>query len=98
MSTDVEKIRQGMLVLHEFWANFIEVGIASFLLYQSLGIAFLAPILIAAVDVGLAAGLASFVSIHSLSQLMTEYTIMISISGTNSPSYTVHDLLTRLTR
>lgn len=62
MSTDVEKIRQGMLMIHEFWANTIEVGVASFLLYQSLGIAFLAPILIVAVAVGLAAGLATFVS------------------------------------
>lgn len=62
MSTDVEKIRQGMIMMHEFWANTIEVGFASFLLYRSLGIAFLAPILIVVVVIGLAAGLSTFVS------------------------------------
>lgn len=62
MSTDVEKIRQGMVMMHEFWANTIEVGVASFLLYQSLGIAFLAPIIIVVVVIGSAAGLSTFVS------------------------------------
>lgn len=65
MSTDVEKIRQGMIMIHEFWANTIEVGIASFLLYRSLGIAFLAPILIVVVVIGLAAGLSTFVSLQT---------------------------------
>lgn len=49
-------------MMHEFWANAIEVGIASFLLYRSLGIAFLAPLLVLVVVVGLAAGLSTFVS------------------------------------
>lgn len=65
MSTDVEKIRQGMLMIHEFWANTIEVGTASFLLYRSLGVAFLAPILIITAVVGVAAGLSTIVSTHS---------------------------------
>ncbi|KUI53479.1 Canalicular multispecific organic anion transporter 1 [Cytospora mali] len=62
MSTDVEKIRQGMLMMHEFWANTIEAAIASFLLYRYLGIAFIAPILVIVVCVLLAAGVASFTS------------------------------------
>ncbi|KUI69854.1 Multidrug resistance-associated protein 1 [Cytospora mali] len=62
MSTDVEKIRQGMLMMHEFWANTIEAAIASFLLYRYLGIAFVAPILVIVVCVLLAAGVASFTS------------------------------------
>jgi len=34
MSADVERIRLGFLNLHEFWANCIEVGLASWLLYR----------------------------------------------------------------
>lgn len=34
MSSDVERIRLGFLNLHEFWANCIEVGFASWLLYR----------------------------------------------------------------
>ncbi|PSR78566.1 hypothetical protein BD289DRAFT_118215 [Coniella lustricola] len=45
MSTDVEKIRSGAIILHEFWANFISSALASYLLYRELGIAFIAPIL-----------------------------------------------------
>ncbi|KAI0129875.1 ATPase-like protein [Xylariales sp. AK1849] len=44
MSTDVERIRMGFLNVHEFWANTIEVGIASWLLYLQLGAAFVAPL------------------------------------------------------
>ncbi|ROW01307.1 hypothetical protein VMCG_05930 [Cytospora schulzeri] len=62
MSTDVERIRQGMLLMHEFWANTIEVAIACFLLYRSLGVAFVAPIIVVAICVLLAIGLASFTS------------------------------------
>lgn len=62
MSTDVERIRQGMLMMHEFWANTIEVAISSFLLYRSLGVAFVAPIIVVVVCIFLAAGLASFTS------------------------------------
>ncbi|KAM7197970.1 P-loop containing nucleoside triphosphate hydrolase protein [Naviculisporaceae sp. PSN 640] len=46
MSTDIERIRFGMLNLHEFWAVPIEVGLASWLLYNQLGVAFVAPLLI----------------------------------------------------
>lgn len=62
MSTDIERIRQGMLSLHEAWANIIEISIASFLLYRSLGIAFLAPIIIVAICVVVAGGIATFTS------------------------------------
>lgn len=62
MSTDVEKIRQGMFSIHELWANVIEVAIASFLLYRSLGVAFLAPILVVIFCVLVAAGIATFTS------------------------------------
>lgn len=46
MSTDVERIRYGFINLHEFWANAIEVAIASWLLYRQLGTAVVAPIVV----------------------------------------------------
>ncbi|KUJ23459.1 putative ABC multidrug transporter [Mollisia scopiformis] len=44
MSTDVERINLAFRNLHEFWANTIEVGLASWLLYLQLGPAFAVPI------------------------------------------------------
>ena len=62
MSTDIERIRQGMLQMHAFWAGIVEVAIASFLLYRSLGVAFVAPIVVVGICVLLAAVLAIFTS------------------------------------
>lgn len=44
MSTDVEAVRRGFMFFHEFWANVIEVALASWLLERQLGVAFVAPI------------------------------------------------------
>jgi ABC-type multidrug transport system fused ATPase/permease subunit len=46
MSTDVERIRIGFLMIQEFWANTIEVALASWLLQRQLGAAFAAPIIV----------------------------------------------------
>jgi ATP-binding cassette subfamily C (CFTR/MRP) protein 1 len=46
MGVDIERIRLGFLNLHEFWANTIEVAIASWLLYRQVGAAFLATLVI----------------------------------------------------
>ncbi|KAM7197149.1 P-loop containing nucleoside triphosphate hydrolase protein [Rhypophila sp. PSN 637] len=46
MSTDIERVRFGLLNLHEFWAVPIEVGLASWLLYNQLGVAFVAPLVV----------------------------------------------------
>lgn len=46
MSTDIERVMLGFRFTHEVWANFIEVAIASWLLYDLLGGAFAAPIVI----------------------------------------------------
>ncbi|XXG95509.1 hypothetical protein Hte_001773 [Hypoxylon texense] len=51
MSVDVERIMQGFRSIHELWANFIEVALASWLLYELLGAAFVAPIVIVLVCV-----------------------------------------------
>ena len=46
MSADVERIRTGLLPFHEYWANFIEVALASWLLQRQLGAAFVAPVIV----------------------------------------------------
>jgi ATP-binding cassette subfamily C (CFTR/MRP) protein 1 len=46
MSTDVERIINGLRLMHEFWANLIQVAIATYLLQRELGVACVAPIAI----------------------------------------------------
>ncbi|KAK2005293.1 ABC transporter [Colletotrichum eremochloae] len=45
MSTDIERIRVGLVQLHEFWANPVQAALASWLLYERLGAAFVVPLL-----------------------------------------------------
>ncbi|KAF5527157.1 ABC transporter FUM19 [Colletotrichum aenigma] len=46
MGADVERIYTGLRLMHEVWANAIQIGIASWLLHRQLGLAFLAPLVI----------------------------------------------------
>jgi ABC-type multidrug transport system fused ATPase/permease subunit len=46
MSTDVERIRMGLLFIHEFWANAIQVAVASYLLHRKIGAAFAASLVV----------------------------------------------------
>lgn len=46
MSTDVERVRMGLMQFHEFWANPIQVAIACWLLQRQLGTAFVVPLVI----------------------------------------------------
>jgi ATP-binding cassette subfamily C (CFTR/MRP) protein 1 len=46
MSTDVERVRIGLLFFHEFWVNTIQAVVASYLLYRVLGAAFAASIVL----------------------------------------------------
>ncbi|KAK3996623.1 canalicular multispecific organic anion transporter 1 [Cladorrhinum sp. PSN332] len=46
MSSDVERIITGTLKIHEFWANAIEVALASWLLSRQIGTAFIGPIVV----------------------------------------------------
>lgn len=46
MSADIERINIAFRNLHEFWANAIEIALASWLLYRQLGGAFAAPVVI----------------------------------------------------
>ncbi|KAH8589323.1 P-loop containing nucleoside triphosphate hydrolase protein [Bisporella sp. PMI_857] len=56
MSTDVERIVVGFKQVHEFWANFIQVGLATWLLQRELGVACVAPIGIAILAAAAALG------------------------------------------
>ncbi|GKZ21921.1 hypothetical protein AbraIFM66951_007309 [Aspergillus brasiliensis] len=44
MSTDMERIRMGLRFVHETWASLIQAGLAAWLLYRQLGVAFVAPV------------------------------------------------------
>ncbi|ETS77081.1 hypothetical protein PFICI_10955 [Pestalotiopsis fici W106-1] len=44
MSTDMERIRVGLARLHDIWASIIQAGLAGWLLYNRIGLAFLVPI------------------------------------------------------
>jgi ATP-binding cassette subfamily C (CFTR/MRP) protein 1 len=46
MSADVERIRLGLMNLHDYWGNTIEVALASWLLERQLGVAFVAPLVL----------------------------------------------------
>lgn len=44
MSTDVERIKVGFRSLHEVWASMIQAALAAWMLYNRLGIPFVAPL------------------------------------------------------
>jgi len=50
MSSDAETISRGFIYLHELWAVPIELAIALYLLYRELGVAFVAPMVVALVS------------------------------------------------
>jgi ABC-type multidrug transport system fused ATPase/permease subunit len=61
MSTDIERIIQGSLNIHEFWANTLEVGLACWLLSRQIGAAFVAPLIVVGASVVASALLARFI-------------------------------------
>ena len=44
MSTDMERINNGLRSIHDIWASLIQVALASWMLYVQLGVVFVAPI------------------------------------------------------
>jgi ATP-binding cassette, subfamily C (CFTR/MRP), member 1 len=46
MSTDVERITEGLRPLHDFWASIIQIGISLCLLQQQMGVACVVPIIV----------------------------------------------------
>ncbi|WZH49537.1 P-loop containing nucleoside triphosphate hydrolase protein [Fusarium acuminatum] len=50
MSTDVERITRGILDLHEYWANMIQIGLSCWLLQRELGSAFAASLVVVALS------------------------------------------------
>lgn len=53
MSADIERITNGIRMIHELWACFIETALASWLLYTKLGAAFVVPLVAVMVCAGL---------------------------------------------
>ena len=46
MGADVERIYTGLRLIHEVWANVIQIALATWLLQRQLGLAFLAPLVV----------------------------------------------------
>ncbi|CAK7267892.1 hypothetical protein SEPCBS57363_002820 [Sporothrix epigloea] len=61
MSTDLERIRLGLSIVNEYWANTIQVVLASWLLHGEIGIAFIAPLVTVSLSVAALSGL-SFIT------------------------------------
>ncbi|KAL9575830.1 hypothetical protein ACKAV7_000072 [Fusarium commune] len=57
MSTDVERITRGVLDLHEYWANTIQIALSCWLLQRELGAAFAASLGVVAVSTLMAFGI-----------------------------------------
>jgi ABC-type multidrug transport system fused ATPase/permease subunit len=64
MSTDVDRIVQGFLSLHEFWANTVQVALACWLLSRHIGAAFAAPLIIVGCCAAGSAVLGKFIGPH----------------------------------
>ncbi|KAK9424900.1 putative ABC multidrug transporter [Seiridium unicorne] len=56
MSMDTNRVYGGLHNVHELWANTVEVALAAWLLERQLGAAFVAPIIVVLVCVGLTTG------------------------------------------
>lgn len=63
MSTDTESICQSAATLHELWASPVESAVAIFLLYRQLGLAALAPVVVAVVATTGMLQLAQFIGV-----------------------------------
>jgi ABC-type bacteriocin/lantibiotic exporter with double-glycine peptidase domain len=54
MSTDMERINVGLRPVHDIWASIIQVALASWMLYNQLGVVFVAPMgVVALCSIGL---------------------------------------------
>lgn len=60
MSVDIERISIGFRSLHDFWASFIQVAFAAWMIYNQLGAVFLAPIVIVIICVAVLAFLMTY--------------------------------------
>lgn len=52
MSADIQRIVDGFKMMHEVWANVVEIGIATYLLERQMGLACIAPVVVAAASGG----------------------------------------------
>ncbi|KAF4552927.1 ABC transporter-like protein 4 [Elsinoe fawcettii] len=66
MSTDVARINRGFFEVHEFWANVIQIGVATYLINTQLGTAFVGPLIVAIVSVGATLGMAKYTALFQM--------------------------------
>ncbi|KAF3012558.1 hypothetical protein E8E14_000617 [Neopestalotiopsis sp. 37M] len=53
IGTDVERIGQNFLLIHELWASIIEIALATWLLEQQVFLACLAPVVVILISIGI---------------------------------------------
>lgn len=46
MSTDIQRIVDGLKFVHEIWANLLQIAVATWLLSREIGVACIAPVAI----------------------------------------------------
>ncbi|KAF5679393.1 abc transporter [Fusarium heterosporum] len=71
MNSDIERIKMGLMPIHEYWANTIEVIVASWLLERQLGAAFAAPIVVVVLCIVASGGVASITGRRQVAWMKT---------------------------
>ncbi|KAM0193807.1 hypothetical protein ACHAPI_007462 [Fusarium lateritium] len=71
MNSDIERIKMGFMPIHEYWANTIEVILASWLLERQLGAAFAAPIVVVVLCIVASGGVASITGRRQVAWMKT---------------------------
>ncbi|KAF4993969.1 hypothetical protein FGRMN_6100 [Fusarium graminum] len=71
MNSDIERIKMGLMPIHEYWANTIEVIVASWLLERQLGAAFAAPIVVVVLCIVASGGVASIAGRRQVAWMKT---------------------------
>ncbi|KAI6758651.1 hypothetical protein HG530_010891 [Fusarium avenaceum] len=71
MNSDIERIKMGLMPIHEYWANAVEVIIASWLLERQLGAAFAAPIVVVVLCIVVSGGVASITGRRQVAWMKT---------------------------
>ena len=84
MSADVDRIVNGFRDIHELWANFIQIGVATYILAVELGYACIAPVAVAGLSFAAITYLSNFTKIYQgkwLKQTQLRVTTTSSMLG-----------------
>ncbi|GAC95681.1 ABC transporter [Pseudozyma hubeiensis SY62] len=52
ISADMERVCNGLVLIHEFWASLLQIGIALWLAYDQISYAFLVPVVMTVISIG----------------------------------------------